>query len=201
MSIDLFQDCKKVAYHELNLNGFDCGNDDLNEFFLNDAPNYIEQLLGKTYGFVLNEDPSQVVALFTISNDSVKTDSLPNSRKKKVNKQIPREKQFRSYPATLLGRLGVNQAFKGGGEGGVGDQMIEFLKYWFVDPENKTGCRFLVVDAYNKDNVLAFYRRNHFNDLFSSDEQEFEFLYPNREFEADVLKTRLLFFDLLDLKQ
>ena len=36
---------------------FNCGHDDLNEFFRIDCINYSQQLLGKTYCFLLDEDP------------------------------------------------------------------------------------------------------------------------------------------------
>ena len=49
---------------------------------------------------------------FTISNDSIKTFLLPNARKKKVIKDIPRQKQMKSYPAVLIGRLGVNKNYR-----------------------------------------------------------------------------------------
>lgn len=39
-------------------------------------------------------------------------------------------------------------------------QVIEYIASWFVHPDNKTGCRFIVVDAYNKENVLHFYEKN-----------------------------------------
>jgi len=88
---------------------FDCDNPDLNDFFRNDALNYHSELLGKTYCFTLDENPEIIVCAFTISNDSIKTFHLPNPRKKKVIKDIPRQKQMKSYPAVLIGRLGVNK--------------------------------------------------------------------------------------------
>lgn len=36
---------------------------------------------------------------------------------------------------------------------------MDFIKSWFVEPYNKTGCRYLVVDAYNEDVPVAFIRR------------------------------------------
>ena len=52
-------------------NPFDCGHDDLNEFFTNDSQNYSIQLLGKSYCFLLDENPKEIVCAFTISNDSI----------------------------------------------------------------------------------------------------------------------------------
>ena len=58
------------------------GNDDLDDYFGNDATLYQERLLGKTYWYLLDEDPSVIVCAFTLSNDSVRVDHLPGSRKK-----------------------------------------------------------------------------------------------------------------------
>jgi hypothetical protein len=119
---------------------FDCGHPDLNDFFITDCIAYSKELLGKSYCFRLDTEPSVIVCAFTVSNDSVKVNFLPNSRKKKLVKSIPRVKQFRSYPAVLIGRLGVNQDFK---NIGIGRELMDFIKSWFIHPNNKTGCRFL----------------------------------------------------------
>ena len=177
---------------------FDCSNQDLNDFFANDAINYISQLLGKSYCFTLDEDPTRVVCAFTISNDSIKTLHLPNARKKKVTKDIPRVKEMRSYPAVLIGRLGVDKAFRKieNEEQRLGDQLMDFIKSWFIDRANKTGCRFIVVDSYNEENPLRYYKQNGFSELFSSEEQEAEFTGRPKD---QKLATRLLYFDLIVL--
>lgn len=172
---------------------FDCGHSDLNDFFRNDCIAYSNQLLGKTYCFLLDEDPTQIICAFTVANDSIKTNILPNSRKKKVTKQIPRAKHFNSYPAVLIGRLGVNKAYK---RKGVGKELMDFIKSWFIDPYNKTGCRFVVVDSYNEEEPLRYYMNNDFDFIFSTEEQEKEALRPTSE---DSLTTRLMYFDLIVL--
>ena len=111
----LYEKCTLKIYDEVILEyckSFDCGNDDLNEFFAKDVLNYTSELLGKSYCFTLDDDESQIVAAFTISNDSIKTYTLPNARKKKINLDIPRQKQMKSYPAVLIGRLGVNKDYR-----------------------------------------------------------------------------------------
>lgn len=90
---------------------FSCGNIDLDEFFQHDAPLYSKQMLGKSYCFTLDEDSSVIVCAFTLSNDSIRVDMLPNSREKKVQKGIPHSKQMRRYPGVLIGRLGININF------------------------------------------------------------------------------------------
>lgn len=76
---------------------FRCGDDDLDEFFTHDAFLQSDELLCKNYCFTLDDDPSVIVAAFTLSNDSIK--KIPGSRKKKVEKNIPREKQYSRFPA------------------------------------------------------------------------------------------------------
>lgn len=63
---------------------FSCGNVDLDNFFTNKSIKYEEELLGKSYCFVLDDSPCVIVCAFTISNDSIDTYILPNSRSKKV---------------------------------------------------------------------------------------------------------------------
>ena len=178
---------------------FDCDHKDLNDFFANDVINYSDELLGKTYCFILDENPSQVVCAFTISNDSVKTTHLPNSRKKKLIRKIPRQKHMRSYPAVLIGRLGVHKDYRiiEGEDDNTGKQLMDFIKSWFIDKANKTGCRFIVVDSYNEPRALRYYTKNGFESLFSTEEQEKDFTGMNKK---DSLETRLMFYDLIVLQ-
>lgn len=172
---------------------FTCGNNDLDEFFSKECCLYSKQLLGKSYCFRLDSDPSIIVCAFTLSNDSIKVNMLPNARKGLVSKHIPREKQMRRYPAVLIGRLGVNSDFQ---SMHIGTELMDFIKVWFVDPLNKTGCRFIVVDAYNEKTPLSYYSRNDFKFLFSTEEQEGKNTgIP----EGEKLKTRLMYFDLIQL--
>jgi hypothetical protein len=187
-------DADKLAY----CYPFDCGNADLNDFFSADVLKYTSELLGKSYCFTLDSDDKQIVAAFTLANDSIKTFTLPNARKKRVTAEIPREKQMKSYPAALIGRLGVSKGFRyiTGEEKTIGDQLMDFIKAWFIDKSNKTGCRFLVVDAYNEESPLNYYKRNGFVELFSTEEQEKQATnMPNDK----KLLTRLLYFDLIVL--
>lgn len=178
---------------------FDCGNSDVNDFFCNDALNYYAELLGKTYCFTLDENPEIIICAFTISNDSIKTFNLPNARKKKVNKDIPRQKQMKSYPAVLIGRLGVHKNYRlvNDETDRTGKQLMNFIKSWFIDGANKTGCRFIVVDSYNEIKPLKYYSNNEFIPLFSNEEQEKE--YTGIDSDAK-LETRLFYFDLIMLK-
>lgn len=172
---------------------FVCGDQDIDDFFSNDCFGYAKQLLGKTYCYRLDKNPRKIVCAFTLANASIRVDDLPNSRKKKIGTDIPHIKSLKEYPAVLVGRLGVAYEFH---SKHIGSEVLDFVKYWFVEPNNKTGCRFVTVDAYNNPVTLAFYERNGFKTVFSTDEQEKDY----RHLEQDVhLNTRLMYFDLLSI--
>jgi ribosomal protein S18 acetylase RimI-like enzyme len=172
---------------------FDCSNLDLNDFFQNDCIAFANELMGKTYCFTLDSDSKNIVCSFTISNDSIKTSILPNARKKKVLKNIPSQKRFKSYPAVLIGRLGVSKEFT---SLGIGTELLNFIKSCFIERDNKTGCRFIIVDSYNTNEALNFYKKNGFNFLFSSEEQEKTATDVSND---SQIKTRLMYFDLITL--
>lgn len=162
-------------------------------FFANDSLAYYQQLLGKTYLYKLRSLEEDTIAAFTISNASIRVDDLPNARKKKIEHDIPYQKTCRNYPAVLIGRLGVNKKIH---SKHVGSEIINFIKYWFVEPNNKTGCRFVLVDAYNNPFTIKFYESNGFKMMFSNEEQEKQY----RRLKPDSsLNTRIMYFDLINL--
>ena len=65
----------------------------------------------------------------------------------------------------------------------IGSMLLKFIKLYFTT-DNKTGCRFITVDAYAA--AIPFYLRNGF--------------VPLNEEDADE-PTRLLYFDLNDLDE
>jgi len=140
---DLQNECRFTLLSSDNmLTDFDCGDDDLNEFFNTDAIKYQEQMLGQTY-FFRHQASGKPVCAFSLSPDGLHTTTFPNSRRKKVRENIPHEKPMKSYPAFLIGRLGVAVAFE---KQGVGTQLLNFIKAFCFD-NNPCNCRFLVVDA------------------------------------------------------
>ncbi|GHT79126.1 N-acetyltransferase [Bacteroidia bacterium] len=169
---------------------FSCGDEDLDDFFLNNSENYNRQLLGKSFCYCLKEKPETIVCAFTLSNSSVDVKNLPNSRRKKLTEYIPFEKRMKNYPSVLIGRLGVNEKFKGKG---IGTELIaNVIKPWFSNFQ--IGCRYITVDAYNNEPTRKFYENNGFSYIFSTEQQEKEYIgIP----ENNTLKTRLMYFDLI----
>ena len=170
---------------------FTCGYDDLDEYFLKDSPLWADQMYGKTYCFVLKDDPQTIVCAFSLSNETIRVDLLPNSQKKRFLKEIPKEKRMRRYPAVLIGRLGVDVQFS---NNGIGTELMQILKFWFIEPDNKAAVRYLAVDALNNTRTLNYYEKNGFAYLFKDEEQE----AVSSKMKLP-LKTRYMYFDLIEL--
>ena len=172
---------------------FDCGregnNADLTDFFCNDALDYQKQLLGQTLFFRL-KDNGKIACAFTLSNDSIKVDDLPNNRKKKIGENIPYIKRKRSYPATLIGRFGVSVELR---KKHIGSAVMDFIKTICIT-EDAHKCRFLIVDAYNTGEAIGFYSKNDFQFVFSTEQQEKDYYEKDNQ---EPLKTRFMYYDLL----
>jgi GNAT superfamily N-acetyltransferase len=190
--INLLSDCEPAALSAARLiTDFDCGDSDLNEFFNCDAIRYQQQMLGQTYFFV-RKSTREIVCAFSLSADSIKTCLLPNSRRRKVRNVLPHEKSLQSYPALLIGRLGVSQQYSGHG---LGSQLLSYIMYFCITQYPHL-ARFIVVDAYNNPLVLNFYQRNDFLFLFSTEQQEQENLHKLIN-KVEPLSTRQMFYDLM----
>lgn len=181
---------------------FTCGDDDMDEFFQKDALAYTRYRMGKSYCFRMKDDAETIVACFTVSNDSIRIYDLPSSRRNAMWKITHREKMLTRYPGVLVGRLAVASQFSGKG---IGSEVLDFIRMWFLDDANKTGCRFAIVDAKNETGVLRFYEKNNFKPLFPREIDEDLYTKPPKDDEEREerlkqprkLRTRLMFCDLL----
>ncbi|GHV49446.1 N-acetyltransferase [Bacteroidia bacterium] len=191
--IDLEKECElTILSAKRQIIEFDCGDAELNDFFNNKALHYKNQLLAQTCYFKHN-GTGKVVCAFSLSPNALKTADLPGSRRKKVKEHIPREKSMQSYPAFLVGRLGVASEFSGKG---IGSQLIRYIKSYCIT-KYPDFCRFLLIDAYNNPSVLSFYRKNNFSLVFSTEEQECDAYKTDA---SQPLQTRYLFFDMIHWK-
>ena len=180
---------KEVAEY---CHSFSCRDEDLDDFFSNDALLYDKELLGKTYAWVDAKNPRNILGMITLANDSIKSHYIASSAKNRLQRGVPNSKRGINFPAVLIGRLGVSSLCQGKGMR-VGSQILEFIKDWFRSAENKTGCRFLVVDAYNNLKTLSFYEKNGFKLLYKTETEERNFLELKPH---EILETRFMFFDL-----
>ena len=188
--LELKRDCDMLLLsEEHSISDFDCGNEDLNDFFNCDALQYKHQMLSRTY-FLRHKSSGSVVCAFSFSASSIKTADLPGSRRKKVKEYVPREKSLKSYPGILIGRLGVSTEYSGQG---TGSQLIGFIKF-FCLTNFPDFVRFLLVDAYNEPAVVGFYQKNKFTAVFSTEEQE---KATYRQMPSESLQTRYMFYDMI----
>ena len=185
------RDCERVMVESKDdLAIFSCGDEDLDDFFAHDAYLYDKQLLGKTYYFTI-KGSNKIVGAFTVSNDSIKASLISKSIRNKIQRNIPNSKRTRSYPAVLIGRIGVANDMRGNN---LGTQIVEYIKLWFTRHNNKSGCRYVVVDAYNVPNVLSFYEKNEFKYLYATEQEERDTFGLA---EGEHLNSRMMYFDLI----
>lgn len=158
---------------------FDCGNQDINDFLVEDAYDYQEGLLAVTY-LVVNKSHDRILSYFCLLND--KLAYLPGEDKRawnRINRKISNHKRMKSYPAVKIGRLGTQTDLRGQG---IARDIIDYIKLLFIQ-SNKTGCRFITVDAHH--DAVGFYEKCGFT-YFTEDDVE------------DA--TRLMYFDLKPFK-
>lgn len=156
---------------------FDCGDADLNDFILKESSLYRQALLAVSYVVENKKDNHVVFAYFSLANDKVSLTDFENKTEfnRFRKRRFVNEKRLKSYPAVKICRLGVHTQAKGMH---LGSFLLDFIKSYFVI-DNKTGCRFLTVDAYAA--AIPFYLKNGF------------VLLNEEGADAD---TRLLYFDL-----
>ena len=125
---------------------FDCGDEDLNGFLLEDSFGNIENSLSKIYLCLYD---SIVVAFFSLSADSIK-----------INKQL--EINYPMYPAIKIGRLAVHKDFQGMH---IGSILLDWVVGFCLELRSDVGIRFISDDAYNQEKTKEFYNKNLFEEL------------------------------------
>ena len=157
------------------LKPFDCGDDDLNEFFLKDAILYQKHRLAVTY---FGENEAQTLSFFSLANDRITT--ADTTKYNKIGRNIPNAKRRRGgYPAVKIGRLGIDKEFQGKGLGG---DVMNAIKNFIAYNNYSTGAKFLTVDAYK--GSIKYYEKNGFDFLTDEDIED---------------DTRAMYYDLIKL--
>lgn len=159
-----------------SIRAFDCGDNDLNDYILNESLLYRQARLAVNY-VIEEKETKDVAGFFSLANDRISISDFDNKTEfnRFRKKRFINEKRLKSYPAAKICRLGIALSTKGQY---LGTFILDFIKSYFVI-DNKTGCRFITVDAYTE--ALPFYIKNSFIPLNSEPEYD---------------HTKLLFFDL-----
>jgi predicted GNAT family N-acyltransferase len=164
----------KILKDDIVPKPFDCGDDDLNDFFLNDAKLYHTQRLSVTY---FEENETQTVFFFSLINDRITTSDT--DKWNKLARNIPNSKRRKGYPAVKIGRLGINKDLQGKG---IGTEVMDIIKNFIGFGNYPTGAKFLTIDAYK--GSIKYYEKNGFNFMTDKDKDE---------------DTRAMYFDLMKL--
>ncbi len=155
--------------------GFDCGDEDLNDFIVTDACLYYKVRLATSY--VLEGVDNNIIGYFSLAHDRISLSDFPsNSAYNRFRKHFfTQGKMFRSYPALKICRLATDKKYRGEG---IGTMILNMIVASYKN-DNKAGCRFITVDAYAS--AIPFYLNYGFSPLSKQDEDS---------------ETRLLYFDL-----
>ena len=162
---------------DTHLADFDCGDEDLNDFLVEDAKGFLDKRIANS--FIL-EDEDSVVAYFCLLNDKISKQEVTNNQWKKINDRFPDGKKFSSYPAIKIGRFAVSSGYHGLQ---IGTKLMNIIKDMLDTDSNYSAFRFITVDAYLT--AVPFYEKNGFVKLTKKKEND---------------HTRLMFFDMMELE-
>lgn len=159
---------------DTNLKPFACGDVEIDGFLFEDAKTSLKDRTSVTY--ILQND-SITVAYWNYINDKISYKQLNNEEKwyERIASSFTKNTPLKSYPAVKIGRLGVHEDFK---RQGIGTAILDYTKALFVD-NNRTGCAFITVDAFQKS--IPLYHKNGFSHLSNADRKG---------------KTRLMYYNL-----
>lgn len=166
-------DIQKFTDDDISIMGFDCGDEDLNDFIKNEVHLYRNQLIAMPYVLTEKNKIDRVLAYFTLSNDKIAVTDFPsNSQFNKFKREnFSKEKYLRSYPSVKIGRFAISKELQGQG---VGSRLLRMIKMYFL-ADNKTGCRFITLDAYR--GATNFYKKNGFKFLQAEDKNPTQLMY------------------------
>lgn len=135
---------KIIPFHnQLNRKDFDCASDELNHYFQKQLSQDIKRRIASCFVVVTHDN--QVAGFYTLASTSIKISNLTEHERKK----LPR---YPTIPATLLGRLAVDNRFKGKK---LGTAMIVNALQRCVDSEIASYA--LIVEAKDQE-AINFYR-------------------------------------------
>ena len=142
---------------------FDCNDERLNRFIVEDAKIYSLERIATTYAFT-EENSSRIMGYASIANNSV---FLPNNAKRYINnicrlKFLPSVKIARFAIAKRVQRKGYGKNF-----------MLSLIDY--IAKNNIFGCRFIDIDAYPS--AVPFYEYMGFTAVGQQNDRDTVFMF------------------------
>ncbi len=129
---------------------FDCGIEELNNFFYNKANDFIKGDYSQLYLSRVRET-SEIIGFFTLSCTSIR------SEEKELQSV---EKIARSIPGLLLGIFAVDKKYQ---EKGMGTDLMKKAIHISLKISIIVGCRCLIVDSRINERLIRFYQKIGFN--------------------------------------
>ncbi len=126
---------------------FSCGKDMLDDYLHRQAKQDVKRKLSAC--FVLSEDQKEIKGYHTLSNSSVPRAQLPEA----IIQKLP---AYKDLPVTLLGRLAIDNKFKGQKLGKL--LLIDALKRSFDTASNSAGSMAIIVDPIDQE-ATDFYSK------------------------------------------
>ncbi len=127
---------------------FDSGNPELNDFFYNDAIDYLKESYDQIYFIKENNNSIIIIGYIAISCGVVE-----------FSEEMAIKKKLQSIPGLLVGRLAVDRKFHRQGFGlDLIKKAVNVAKKISID----VGCRFLIVDAKTNLKSINFYLKYKF---------------------------------------
>lgn len=137
------------------LQHFDCGRPSLNEWLKKKAAK-AQRVGGSSRTFVVCSPADQVVGYYALATGSINREDVPG----KVKKNMPNP-----IPVILLGRLAVDQAFKGKG---LGAGLLKDALLRVINAAEQIGVRAVLVHALD-DQAKNFYLKHGFYESPTND--------------------------------
>ena len=127
--------------------GFTCESQELTEFLRKRARKEMEARASACFVLIPLSYPAHIAGFYTLSAAEIATANLPEA----MRKRMPR---YHTLPATLLGRLARDEAFRGQG---IGDRLIQDALARAFAGSAEVGSTAMITDPKDE-RATAFYR-------------------------------------------
>lgn len=142
-----------VDVPKTELEQFQCTEEDLRSFLMEDATEFDRANISKTTVVSLSGG-GDVVAFFSLSADAVQL-----SEGEAFHLSLPFKAPTSYFPAVKITKLAVATQHQGNG---LGCELINYIMGLAFALSQAAAVRLLTVDALNKPEVIRFYERNGF---------------------------------------
>ncbi|MDP2955894.1 MAG: GNAT family N-acetyltransferase [Longimicrobiales bacterium] len=165
---------------------FDCGEPDLTDY-LCDGSAAADQRVGYSRCYLVTLPDGHLVGYFAVLADSIRLRT----------KERPKGVRYPTAPAVKLGRMGVDNGFRGRG---VGTWILHYVVGLARSVAEEAGVRYVTLDALRRDSLVSWYQRYGFVRNEGEADREIAVLKFLKRFKdrADLVHTSMRFDILLE---